>query len=169
MAGIIASGMAKPTVLHNLRLKRLCRYLAKYPTETWVFEHQDEPKEILGCTRSQTGVVPRKPKVDELLIAIRLGSHLLDTSCGKQIDYTVALTRGSAATIMVQNILAQMDRKYKLACLTDSSAAKGISHRRGVGRVKHFELEELWVQDKVDKAELEVRKIGTDKNWSDNG
>ena len=161
--------MAKPTVLHNLRLKRLCRYLAKYPTETWVFEHQDEPKEILGCTRSQTGVVPRKPKVDELLIAIRLGSHLLDTSCGKQIDYTVALTRGSAATIMVQNILAQMDRKYKLACLTDSSAAKGISHRRGVGRVKHFELEELWVQDKVDKAELEVRKIGTDKNWSDNG
>ena len=167
MAGIIASGMAKPTVLHNLRLKRLCRYLAKYPTETWVFEHQDEPKEILGCTRTQTGVVPREPKVDELLshqTRIALVGHIV-----RQADYTVALTRGSAATIMVQNILAQMDRKYKLACLTDSSAAKGISHRRGVGRVKHFELEELWVQYKVDKAELEVRKIGTDKNWSDIG
>ena len=80
-----------------------------------------------------------------------------------------AITRGSAAAIMVQNILAEMDRKYKLACLTDSSAAKGITHRRGVGRVKHLELKELWVQDKVEKGELEVRKIGTDKNWSDIG
>ena len=26
----------------------------------------------------------------------------------------------------------------------------------------HLELKELWVQDKVDKAELEVRKMGTD-------
>lgn len=66
-----------------------------------------------------------------------------------------------------------MDRKYKLACLTDSSAAKGISQRHGVGRPKHskhLELKELWVQDKVvKKVELEVCKIGTDKNWSDLG
>ena len=81
-----------------------------------------------------------------------------------------AITRGSAAAIMVQNILAEMDRKYKLACLTDSSAAKGISQRHGVGRPKHLRLKELWVQDKVvEKVELEVRKIGTDKNWSDIG
>ena len=84
-------------------------------------------------------------------LAIRLGLHLLDTSCGKQTTVALssreaeyyAITRGSAAAIMVQNILAEMDRKYKLACLTDSSAAKGISHRRGVGRVKHLELREL--------------------------
>ena len=77
---------------------------------------------------------------------------------------------GSAAAIMVQNILAEMHRKYKLACLTDSSAAKGISKRHGVGRPKHLELKELWVQDKVvEKVELEVRKIGTDKNGSDIG
>ena len=44
-----------------------------------------------------------------------------------------------------------------------------ISHRRGVGKVKHLEPKELWVQDKVDEGELEVRKIGTDKNWSDIG
>ena len=48
MAGI-AFGMAKPTVLHNLRLKRLGRYLAKYTTQTWV-------KGILVYTGTQTGV-----------------------------------------------------------------------------------------------------------------
>eukprot|EP00435_Cladocopium_sp_Y103_P015181 s2139_g3.t1 len=110
-------------------------------------------------------------------LAIRLGSHLLDTSCGKQSTVALssgeaeyyAITRGSAAAIVVQNILAEMNRRYGLACLTDSSAAKGISHRRGVGKVKQLELRELWGQDKVDKGELEVRKIGTDKNWSDIG
>jgi hypothetical protein len=98
-------------------------------------------------------------------LASRLGLRLLDTFCGKQTtvalssgeaEYYYAITRGSAAANMVQNIRAEMDRKYRLACLTNSSAAKGISHRRGVGRVKHLKLKEFWVQDKVDKGELEV-------------
>jgi len=115
--------------------------------------------------------VPREPKVDELLshqTRIALVGHIVQQT-------TAALSSGeaeygSAAAIMVQNILAEMHRKYKLACLTDSSAAKGISKRHGVGRPKHLELKELWVQDKVvEKVELEVRKIGTDKNGSDIG
>lgn len=104
-------------------------------------------------------------------LAIRLGAHLLETSCAKQSTVALssgeaeyyAITRGSAAGILVQNILADLDRKCKLIDLTDSSAAKGICHRRGVGRVKHLELKELWVQDEVDKAQQEVHKVGTDK------
>ena len=92
-----------------------------------------------------------------------MASNLTVALSSGEAEY-YAITRGSAAAIMVQNILSEMDRKCKLACLTDSSAAKGISHRRGVGRVKHLELKELWVQDKVDKGELEIRKISTDKN-----
>ena len=134
-----------------------------------MFEHLDEPKEILVYTDSDWGSCQESRK-SMSSSAIRLGSHLLDTSCGKQTTMALssgeaeyyAITRGSAAATMVQNILSEMDRKCKLACLTDSSAAKGISHRRGVGRVKHLELKELWVQDKVDKGELEIRKISTD-------
>ncbi len=32
---------------------------------------------------------------------------------------------------------------------TDSSAAGSISSRRGAGRVRHMEVRELWVQERV--------------------
>ncbi len=32
---------------------------------------------------------------------------------------------------------------------TDSSAAIGISHRRGLDNVRHLEGKELWLQEKV--------------------
>ena len=73
-----------------------------------------------------------------------------------------AITRGSAAGMMVQSILQEIRCKTKLVCLTDSSAAKAICHRRGVGRVKNVAHKELWVQDRVDEGELTVKKVGTE-------
>ena len=42
-----------------------------------------------------------------------------------------------------------------MICLTDSSAAKGIASRKGVGKVKHLSLKELWVQDAIEYRRLE--------------
>lgn len=36
-------GMAKPIKIRMLSLKRLVRYIARCPSETYVFEHQDMP------------------------------------------------------------------------------------------------------------------------------
>ena len=41
---------------------------------------------------------------------------------------------------------------------TDSSAALVISKRRGLGKVRHIELNQLWIHDKVICGEIEVRK-----------
>ena len=40
---------------------------------------------------------------------------------------------------------------------TDSSVALGIAKRRGLGKARHVELNQLWTQDKVSNSELEVR------------
>ena len=172
----IAAGMAKPTVLHQLRLKRLGRYLVRYPVEEWIFETQDQPGELQVYTDSDWAACVETRK-SMSSYSIKYGKHLLDTSCAKQSIVALssgeaefyAITRGSAAGMMVQNILQEIGCKTKLVCLTDSSAAKGICHRRGVGRVKHLALKELWVQDRVDKGELTVKKVGTDENWGDLG
>ena len=50
---------------------------------------------------------------------------------------------------------------------TDSSAAKGIAMRKGVGKVKHLETRTLWVQDQVIRGRLTLRKIHGDINTSD--
>ena len=42
---------------------------------------------------------------------------------------------------------------------TDSSAAKGIASRRGLGKMRHVEVNQLWFQDKVHEAIITVNKI----------
>ena len=50
---------------------------------------------------------------------------------------------------------------------TDSTAALGIVHRRGVGRMRHVDVQYLWIQEKLRRKEIAVHKVGTDKNLSD--
>ena len=50
---------------------------------------------------------------------------------------------------------------------TDASAAKGIASRRGLGKIRHIEVHQLWVQDKVASGEIEVRKVDGKANLAD--
>ena len=50
---------------------------------------------------------------------------------------------------------------------TDASAAKGIASRRGLGKVRHIEVNQLWVQDKVANGEIEIRKVDGKVNIAD--
>ena len=55
-----------------------------------------------------------------------------------------------------------MGIKVRIRVNTDASAAKGIASRRGLGKVRHIEVHQLWVQDKVASGEVEVRKVDGD-------
>ena len=50
---------------------------------------------------------------------------------------------------------------------SDSSAAIGISQRRGLGKVKHMHTQYLWVQERIRNKEFELHKVPTDKNRAD--
>ena len=50
---------------------------------------------------------------------------------------------------------------------TDSSAAKSMVMRKGAGRVRHIEVRELWVQDRVAKGELQIFKGNGEFNVTD--
>ena len=50
---------------------------------------------------------------------------------------------------------------------TDSSAAKGIATRRGVGKVKHLETRTLWVQEHVARGTVRMKKIPGTENPAD--
>ena len=46
----------------------------------------------------------------------------------------------------------------------DSSAARSIASRSGVGRVRHLETRRLWVQEAVKAGRLVLDKVGGDQN-----
>ena len=43
----------------------------------------------------------------------------------------------------------------------------GISKRRGLGKVRHIELNQLWLQEKVNNKEIEIRKVKGEDNIAD--
>ncbi len=50
---------------------------------------------------------------------------------------------------------------------TDASAAKGIANRRGLGKIRHIEVHQLWLQEKVNRGEIEVMKVKGEGNLAD--
>ena len=50
---------------------------------------------------------------------------------------------------------------------SDSSAAIGMSHRRGLGKVKHLHTQYLWVQERVRSGDFLLHKERTDRNRAD--
>ena len=60
-----------------------------------------------------------------------------------------------------------MGEDIQVVIKSDASAAKGIASRRGLGKVKHIELSQLWVQDKVARGDMIIHKVGTHDNLAD--
>ena len=50
---------------------------------------------------------------------------------------------------------------------SDSSAARGIIHRAGLGKLRHLETGYLWLQSAVAKKRLQVRKANGPENPAD--
>ena len=64
---------------------------------------------------------------------------------------------------------ADFGMKFGLHLETDSSAAKGVAQRRGVGRIRHLHTPLLWIQRKVKQGLCKVWKIDGKQNEADVG
>ena len=50
---------------------------------------------------------------------------------------------------------------------TDSSAAKSFVSKRGLGKMRHLELRELWLQKEVGDGKVLVKKVAGERNPAD--
>ena len=57
--------------------------------------------------------------------------------------------------------------QVRIRFLTDATTAKAISARRGLGKIRHLDVAQLWVQQMVNDGSLEVVKIKNDFNSAD--
>ena len=77
------------------------------------------------------------------------------------------IVKGAAQSLGFQALLGDMGVKRKITIKTDASAAKGIAYRRGLGKIKHLEVSQLWLQDKISRKEFDVVKIDGKINRAD--
>ena len=77
------------------------------------------------------------------------------------------IVKGAIEGIGLQNMLEEMGYTLQVNIFTDSSAANGVVHRQGAGKVKHLECRQLWVQSAVSAGKVTCSKIPRDLNPSD--
>ena len=79
------------------------------------------------------------------------------------------LVKAASIAIGLRTIAADMGIIHggAIQIKSDASAAIGIANRIGIGKVRHIEVNQLWLQDKVSKKEFEIVKVGTESNLAD--
>ena len=77
------------------------------------------------------------------------------------------MVKGASNALGLHGMLSDINVTARIVLSTDSSAAKGIASRRGLGKVRHIELSELWLQDQVARNKIEISKISGEDNFSD--
>lgn len=91
-----------------------------------------------------------------------LGGHCLQTwsvtqavialSSGEGEYY--ALVRGGSHALGIQAMLRDFGIETKIRIKADAAVAKSISSRRGPGKQRHIEVNQLWLQQKSSRAKL---------------
>ena len=64
-------------------------------------------------------------------------------------------------------MLKELSVQVGITLKCDASAAAGIAKRRGLGKVRHIDVSQLWLQEKVASGKIQVKKVGTGENKSD--
>ncbi len=86
-------------------------------------------------------------------------------SSGEAENY--GLVKTATNCIGLQNLLLDMGVGVEITLPTDASAALGRACRRGVGRARHLEVQQIWLQHQTASGRMSMIKVCTDRNLAD--
>ena len=170
--------MSKPNVGDMAKLKRFGRYLVARPRSIVKLKYQEACQNIEITAFTDTDFAGcRKTRKSTSGGIIMIGKHTLKTwsltqsvialSSGEAEYY--GMVKGASQAIGFKSMLEDLGiRAYtKVVVKTDANAAIGIASRRGMGKVRHIETNQLWLQHKVAQKQVEVVKIRGEDNPAD--
>ena len=103
------------------------------------------------------------------------GSHLIKSWSKTQTVVALSsgeaeyygMVKGASEALGLQAMLKDFDIYCSITVKSDASAAVSIANRRGFGKVRHIEVCQLWLQDKVRRGDIKIVKVGTHENLAD--
>ena len=168
--------MSCPTVGGFNRLKRVGRFLKGRGRCVQFFDMQDPVRQLDVETDSDFAgdLLDRKSTSAHHVFH---GAHRIRSATSSQTVVALssgeaefaALTKGASVDFGCQALFRDLGRELALTVSTDSSAAKAIATRRGVGRTRHLHTHLLCVQQRVKDKALTLRKIDGARNRADLG
>ena len=148
-------------------LKSIARYLRSHPRVLPQYKYQDPPHSMEAIVDRLCWMQKNQKVHERWLCNARnaphqeLGYHTqtVIAMSSEEAEY-YGVVKGACEAIGVVSLLQDLTgRRSKVRVNTDSSAARGIAMRRGVGKVRHLEVRTLWLQDQVDRGLVQIAKI----------
>ena len=167
--------MARPRASGAARVKRVARYLSKYPKLVWHFGRGHDLEDIIdvysdsdwaGCRRTRRSTSGGVATIDGCTVkhwSSTQGSVAL--SVGEAEYY--ALIKAAAEGLGLVALGKDMGFEFRLRVHVDSNTAKAITSRLGLGKVRHMEVKYLWAQEGYRKKLFEIMKVAGEKNPAD--
>lgn len=173
----ICRRMAKPTRGCWTAMKRLARYLVQYPRLVFTFADLGYiPDSIQVCSDSDWAGCLRTRKSTSggvVVLGETAVKHWSSTQTTRALSSgeaeLVAFVKAASEGIGAQSLAADLGLHVRVDVFVDSSAAIGMSNRTGVGRVRHLDVKDLWVQEQVRRKRIYLHKIRGDLNPADLG
>ena len=78
-----------------------------------------------------------------------------------------ALNKVALQSLGLQSLLIDMRIDLSVRLHTDATTGRAMAMRRGLGKVRHIAVNELWLQEQVSKEAVEVLKIKKKFNLAD--
>ena len=161
--------MAAPTRQSWRKLKKLGRYLVGREAVLWRFPWKEEVGSWRVFTDSDWAgdIKTRRSTSGGIMM---LGPHCLKSWSSTQSSPALsvceaeyyALVDGATRVLGVQAAARELGIEAEDVVLemhTDSSSAKSLASRRGLGRVRHIEVRWLWLQQAVAEGRFRLRKV----------
>ena len=163
-----------PTQSSFKKLKRLCRYLAGMPRLQYIYRWQDMPKEVAvfvdtdfaGCKETR-----RSTSGGTAMIGCCLIKHWSKTQSTISLSSGEAelhgIAQGCAQGLGVQSLLKDAGWILPLHVYSDATAAIGIARRKGLGKIRHLDVTDLWIQDRIRSKAIFLDKVLGTENMAD--
>ena len=95
-----------------------------------------------------------------------LGGHCIEHWSSTQTTIALSsgeaelggLAKGSAQTIGLRTVAADLGWTVGCRVFSDATAAIGIARRNGVGKIRHLDTTDLWIQERIREKDIEVLK-----------
>ena len=170
----VCQSMSCPTKADLQRMKKLVRFLIHYPEVHYLFRWQSTTQYVHGFSDSDwAGCSQSRKSTSGGCVSV--GLHVIKS--WSKMQSVVALSsaeaelyasvRTASETIGIKNLAADLGMVTEISLHIDAKATLGMLHRKGVGRVKHVDTNQLWLQDAVKSGQVVPKKVGTRENVAD--
>jgi hypothetical protein len=173
---MICQGISTPTEGGNTRIKRAVRYLVGAKRLVWKYGEKKSDVEAVVVDvfvdSDWASGAERKSTSGGMMCVDGVGAkHWSRTqkartlSSGEAEYY--AMVTGCAEGLGLQSLAEDLGWRVEVRIWTDSSAAKAVASRRGLGKLRHVELKWLWVQDMVKEGRVQLKTVRGRENVAD--